>query len=181
MTDETLFFDTDCISAFLWIDDTSIITKLYKGRIAFPMQVYKEISDCRGLAAVLKERIDILIKNNDAILIDMDIDSEEYALFSEMAIFPPKGQKVIGKGEASCIALAKKYNGILASNNFRDTKKYIEKYKLKYTTTADILLEAYRKEMITFEKAEEMWKEMLSKRRRLGANSFEAYLKMKGI
>ena len=32
MTDE-LFFDTDCLSAFLWINNTNILQKLYSGRI----------------------------------------------------------------------------------------------------------------------------------------------------
>lgn len=32
MNDE-LFFDTDCLSAFLWINNTNILQKLYIGRI----------------------------------------------------------------------------------------------------------------------------------------------------
>ena len=32
MTDE-LFFDTDCFSAFLWINNTNLLQKLYSGRI----------------------------------------------------------------------------------------------------------------------------------------------------
>lgn len=32
MTDE-LFCDTDCLSAFLWINDTNILHELYGGRI----------------------------------------------------------------------------------------------------------------------------------------------------
>lgn len=44
-------------------------------------------------------------------------DTEEYNLF--YAILPPKGEKRIGKGEAA-VALAKAYDGILASNNLKD-------------------------------------------------------------
>lgn len=72
MTEE-YFFDTDCISAFLWIKNESIMA-----------------------------------------------DSEEYKQYCSMAISPASGQKLIGKGEAACIALAKKYDGVLSSNNLRD-------------------------------------------------------------
>ena len=176
LTEETLFFDTDCISAFLWIDDTSIVTKLYKNRIAIPIQVYNELADCRGQASVLKERIDAMVQRKQAVIVDMETSSKEYELYSELALIPPEGEMVIGRGEASCIALAKERNGILASNNFRDTKKYIERYRLKYTTTADIIFEAYNKELLTLEEAENMWQSMLEKRRRIGAQSFREYL-----
>ena len=42
MTD-LYFFDTDCISAFLWVRDESILAQLYSGRIILPQQVYDEI------------------------------------------------------------------------------------------------------------------------------------------
>ncbi len=176
MTEETLFFDTDCISAFLWIDDTSIVTELYANRIAIPIQVYNELADCKGQASVLKERIDAMVQRKQAIIIDMETSSKEYELFSELALIPPEGEMVIGRGEASCIALAKERNGILASNNFRDTQKYIDRYNLKYTTTADIILEAYNKSILTMDEAENMWRSMLEKRRRIGAQSFREYL-----
>lgn len=33
MTDPPLYFDTDCLSAFLWIENESILTQLYPGRV----------------------------------------------------------------------------------------------------------------------------------------------------
>ena len=54
----------------------------------------------------------------------------------------PKGEKIIGKGEAAAIALAKTYNGIIASNNLKDISKYIEKYNLEHVATGDILVAA---------------------------------------
>ena len=41
---EPLFFDTDCISAFLWVDHESILSKLFPGRIVIPKEVYDELS-----------------------------------------------------------------------------------------------------------------------------------------
>ena len=43
-------------------------------------------------------------------------DTEEYKLY-ESLVRGEKGEKSIGRGEAGGIALAKTYNGILASNN----------------------------------------------------------------
>ena len=42
MTDD-LFFDTDCLSAFLWINDTNILQALYAGKIVLPDPVYQEM------------------------------------------------------------------------------------------------------------------------------------------
>ena len=40
---EKYFFDTDCLSAFLWIRGESIPGKLYPGEIVLPAQVYDEL------------------------------------------------------------------------------------------------------------------------------------------
>jgi len=44
MTKE-LFFDTDCLSSFLWIGDTSIIEAFYGGKIVLPEPVYEELDN----------------------------------------------------------------------------------------------------------------------------------------
>ena len=40
---EKYFFDTDCLSAFLWVREESVLAKLYSGRIILPAQVYNEL------------------------------------------------------------------------------------------------------------------------------------------
>ncbi len=40
-----MFFDTDCISSFLWINDTNILQALYAGKIVLPDPVYQEMSN----------------------------------------------------------------------------------------------------------------------------------------
>ena len=59
---EPLFFDTDCLSAFLWVDNESILAKLYPGRIVIPRQVYNELSH-PGLNHIkgLKIQVDTLV------------------------------------------------------------------------------------------------------------------------
>ena len=53
-------------------------------------------------------------------IVSLQHGSPEYALYLEMTDSPRKGKTIIGKGEASVIALAKENNGIVASNNLRD-------------------------------------------------------------
>lgn len=55
-----LFFDTDCLSAFLLINDTNILETLYGGNIVLPDQVYQELSNPR--VPHLKTRTDAMIK-----------------------------------------------------------------------------------------------------------------------
>lgn len=171
-----IFFDTDCISAFLWVKNESILEKLYYGRIIIPRTVYNEMSNPR--VSWMKEKVDLLIKSGGAKIEDIDIDSNEYDLYMDLTAFGNK-RKIIGKGEAACIALAKKYNAIIASNNLRDISYYIEKFSLDHITTGDILIEAYNERIITEDEGNIIWAKMIAKKRKLGANSFSEYLKEK--
>lgn len=172
MTD-SVFFDTDCICAFLWINGESLLEKMYAGKIVIPQEVYNEID--RPTIPHLKSRIDQLIANKSAIVMSMDISSEEYTLYRELTS-SSGGGKVIGSGEAASISLAKKYNGVLGSNNLRDVSYFINKYSLKHVTTGDILVEAFHKGFITEEDGNTIWSSMLDKRRKIGAASFTEYL-----
>ena len=42
---ETVYFDTDCLSAFLWVNNQSLLAQLYPGRIVLPKEVYIELSN----------------------------------------------------------------------------------------------------------------------------------------
>ena len=108
MTDE-LFFDTDCLSAFLWINNTNILQTLYSGRIVLPEPVYQELSN--PSIPHIKQRADKLISTNVASVQQIVTGTEEYDLYSSL-IKGIKGEKQIGRGEAAGIALTKTYNGI---------------------------------------------------------------------
>lgn len=143
MTDD-LFFDTDCLSAFLWINDTNILQTLYGGRIILPGPVYQELSN--PSIPQIKRRADGLINNNVASVQQINVGTEEYKLYSSL-VKGEKGKKQIGRGEAAGIALAKQYNGVLASNNYRDIAPYIDEYGLKHIDTGHILIEALEKKV----------------------------------
>lgn len=173
MTD-VFFFDTDCLSAFLWVRNESLLSKLYPGRIVVPRPVYVEF--CRPGVPHLKARIDLMVKKGEAIIQDIVSGTEEFNTYYQLTEFPAAGHKVIGKGEAASIALAKEKDGILASNNLKDVSTYINEFGLKHITTGDILVEAYCKGFITEDEGNTIWVAMLAKRRKLGAQSFSEFL-----
>lgn len=59
---EDLFFDTDCLSSFLWINDTNILQELYGGKIVIPDPVYQEMSN--PCIPHIKKRADALLDKN---------------------------------------------------------------------------------------------------------------------
>lgn len=175
MTDK-LFFDTDCISAFLWVKEENILFKLYPGKIVLPKPVFSELSN--PSIPHIKRKINELCLSGDVSTKEILVNTEEYKLYCELAISPPKGEKVIGKGEAAAIALAKTYNGIIASNNLKDISKYVEKYNLEHKTTADLLVEALNKGFIDEAAGNQIWTNMIVKRRMLPTATLTEYLKM---
>lgn len=170
---DDLFFDTDCLSSFLWIDDTNIITKLYGGKIILPDPVYQELSN--PSIPHIKNKVDALLNNQDVKIKNIEAGTKEYRLYKSL-VNGRNGQKIIGHGEAGGIALAKAYNGILASNNYKDIASYINKYNLRHIDTATILVEALKQKIITETQGNSIWQAMLSKRRKLPAKTFSDYL-----
>lgn len=90
MTDR-LFFDCDCISAFLWVKEQALLPKLYPDKIMIPKSTYDELSF--PTTPQLKQRIDSMIASNQVTLIDIDIGTEEYELFFQLTTYPPPNIK----------------------------------------------------------------------------------------
>lgn len=167
------FFDTDCLSAFLWINDTNILETLYGGKIILPSPVYDELSN--PAVPHLKRRADALINSSCAKVRELEVGSSEYDLYKSL-INGEEKQKQIGKGEAAGIALAKTYNGVLASNNYKDIAPYIQKYNLRHVDTGTILKEAMDKGIITEQDGNDIWQKMLDRNRKLPARTFSEYI-----
>ena len=165
-----------CLSAFLWAKCEGLLSKLYAGRMVVPKQVYDEF--CRPTIPHLKKQIDIMLFNKEIIIQTIDFGTNEFNTYYELTQTPRKGYKIIGKGEAASIALAKENNGIVASNNLRDIDTYIKEFALKHTTTSDIMVDAFCKGLINEAKGNSIWSVMISKKRKLGANSFSDYLSL---
>ncbi|AQS58418.1 hypothetical protein [Desulforamulus ferrireducens] len=174
MTDK-LFIDTDCLSAFLWVGNENILVKLYGGKIIVPKQVYDELS--KPFVPHLKQKTDILIGSGFVSIGQIMAGTEEHTLYITLTSNPERGFRVIGRGEAAAIVLAKQNNGILASNNLRDVVPYVKKYGLQHITTADILVEALHGGLITENQGNVIWANMLQKQRKLPGASLTDYIK----
>ena len=72
--------------------------------------------------------------------------------------------------------MAQSRNGVIASNNLKDICFYVQTYGLRHITTGDILVEAFQNAIITEEQGNLIWKNMLARRRMIGAESFTNYL-----
>ena len=169
---EKYFFDTDCLSAFLWVREESILAQLYAGRIILPAQVYHELQKVPHLLA----RVDML-KNNGVLYVEsMEVGSEEYNDYLQMTTSPEAGMRIIGRGEAAGIAMAKQRDGTLASNNLHDILPYVKKYEISYITTGDILIKALDAGIITEADGNTIWSDMLRKRRMLPNTTFSEYI-----
>lgn len=172
-----VFFDTDCLSAFLWVDKESILTELYPHRIVIPIQVHRELSYPKlNKVKELIAQVDALVSKGMARMQCIDLGSPEYKTFYMLTQHPDPGQRIIGDGEAAAIALALQYHGILASNNLRDVSLYVDRFKIGHLTTGAIMKEALEARCLTEEDGNLIWGRMLERKRRLGYPSFTDYL-----
>lgn len=174
MTDQ-LFFDTDCVSSFLWVNQENLILQLYTGRIVLPQEVFNELS--HPSIPHIMSKLTAMHANGSISTFAIKTNTEEYNLYYELTIAPQKGRRVIGKGEAAALALAKVHKGIIASNNLKDISQYISLYNLDYITTCDILVESLKKGLINENIGNQIWSNMLRKRRALPTLTFTDYLK----
>jgi len=169
---EQIFFDNDCLSAFLWVGRENLITNLYRSRAMLPQQVYDELKRVN----FLKTRIDLMVANGNMIICQLVLGTPEADLYVKLTTNPEPGFKLIGKGEAAAISLTKHRNGILGSNNMKDIYQYIELFKLKYITTGNILVEALKMKLITEGQGNVIWNEMKDKQRKLPTDTFSDFL-----
>ena len=172
-----LYFDTDCISSFLWVNEEKILTQLYSGMIFIPQQVYNELS-FPGISH-LKMRLDVLIDGGDAVIQPIFVDTPEYVLYRKFTNSPDESHCIIGKGEAAALALAAISNGSVASNNLRDVVSYISELGLRHMTTGDILIKALEASLITEIEGNNIWSAMAAKKRKIGPASFSEYIYLK--
>lgn len=147
---------------------------MYPKRIVITEEVYSELSI--PSISHLKNRVDKMVENGDARIESISVGTDEYKLYLQLTRNPLPGHIVIGRGEASAIVKAKEQNGILASNNLKDIAQYISEFGLINKTTGDILKEALINGLISEERGNQLWMEMLRKRRKLGYSSFSEYL-----
>ena len=140
-----------------------------------PAQVYDELKRVPHLLA----KVDVMKNEGNLIVDSMEVGSAEYHDYLQMITAPDTGMRIIGKGKAAGIAMVKERGGTLASNNLRDISSYVEKYGLKHITTGDILIKAMNSGIISETDCNDIWANMLRKKRMLPTATFTDYIKSK--
>lgn len=169
-----IFFDSDCLSAFLSVAKLGIPVMIYKNAIVIPKSVLKELR--RSREEGFDEQLDNIIKSGVATVKDIDIGSEASKLYFQFTENPDDGFLQVGAGEAAAMALAITEHGILASNNLRDVGSYVRKYGIEHVTTGIIIHNAVENNLITADEASVIWADMINHGCKLGAMTYEEYV-----
>ena len=152
-----VFYDTDCLSSFLQINRIDLLKKEYS-KIIISAKVKDELFD-KNTPEKIKNRLTSIIQDGYVEIKDLEFGSSEFEQYYEF-ITDDKTED-IGKGELSVISLAIAKNGILASNNLNDVCYFVKKYNLEHVTTSKIIVTCYEKGYLTFDEADNIWKELL--------------------
>lgn len=168
-----VFFDTDCISSFLWTQTQHLLIHCFGSDMIIPRQVYSEISRVPHL----RQRIDDMVTDGNLTIEDIQVNTDENTLYLDLTDHTRASSlPLIGRGEAAAIVLTKKNNGILASNNLRDVSHYVNLYGLNHIATHDIMHKVVNDGVLTIAQADAIWIQMIAKKRKLPFRTYSDYL-----
>lgn len=168
-----VFYDTDCLECFLFVDAGNILEELFS-KIIIPEQVYSEIM-AENTPAIVKKNFKNL-KNRFVEIKEISFLSQEYTTYNliKKGLWSKTG-KICGSGESAAITLAHLNNGLVASNNLSDVEEYIESLDIELITSSMILSKAVERDIISKENANDLWKGMINKGIKLPKESFSDY------
>ena len=168
-----VFYDTDCLECFLFVDAGHILEELFS-KIIIPEQVYSEIM-AENTPAIVKKNFKNLT-NRFVEIKEISFLSQEYTTYNliKKGLWSKTG-KICGSGESAAITLAHLNNGLVASNNLSDVEEYIESLDIELITSSMILSKAVERDIISKESADDLWKGMINKGIKLPKESFSDY------
>ena len=168
-----VFYDTDCLECFLFVDAGHILEELFS-KIIIPEQIYSEIM-AENTPAIVKTNFKNL-KNRFVEIKEISFLSQEYTTYNliKKGLWSKTG-KICGSGESAAITLAHLNNGLVASNNLSDVEEYIESLDIELITSSMILSKAVERDIISKENANDLWKGMINKGIKLPKKSFSDY------
>ena len=168
-----VFYDTDCLECFLFVDAGHILEKLFT-KIVIPEQVYAELMD-DNTPPIVKTNFNKL-KEGFVETKQIQFASQEYTTYNLIKKgFWSKTGKICGKGESAAMALAHLNNGIVASNNLSDVEEYIESLDIELITSSMILSKAVENDIVSENTANILWKGMVDEDIYLPRDSFMDY------
>lgn len=168
-----VFYDTDCLECFLFVDAGHILEELFS-KIIIPEQVYSEIM-AENTPAIVKTNFKNL-KNRFVEIKEISFLSQEYNTYNliKKGLWSKTG-KICGSCESAAITLAHLNKGLVASNNLSDVGEYIESLDIELITSSMILSKAVERDIISKENANDLWKGMINKGIKLPKKSFSDY------
>lgn len=168
-----VFYDTDCLESFLFVDAGYILEELFS-KIIIPEPVYDELMHDFTPPDV-KTNFKKLKKGFVEIR-ELPFPSQEYITYQSIEKgFWSQTNKVCGKGESATMALAHLSNGIVASNNLSDVEEYIESLDIELITSSMILSKAVKEDIVSEDTANILWKGMDKEGIDLPRDSFSEY------
>ena len=168
-----VFYDTDCLECFLFVDAGHILEKLFT-KIVIPEQVYMELMD-NNTPPIVKTNFNKL-KDGFVETREIPFMSQEYTTYNLIKKgFWSQTGKCCGDGESAAMALAHLNNGIVASNNLSDVEEYIGSLDIELITSSMILSKAVEKNIVSENTANILWKGMVDEDIYLPRDSFMDY------
>jgi hypothetical protein len=154
-----VFFDTDCLAAFLWVRREYLLVQLCLGQLILPYPVFKELLR----VPPLRKPVNGLLHQGYFQRMEILTGTPEARTYFELTTRGVGGLRPLGNGEAAALTLAKAHNGFVASNNFRDIGPYLSMYSLRNLPTGFILGQAHANGLITEAEGNQIWTAMLSR------------------
>ena len=105
---------------------------------------------------------------------EIKLDDCTIEVIKEYSLLIKQGK---GEGESACLAIAKFNKHFVASGNIKDIKDYCYNIRIKFMTTIDILIEAYKKGLMTVQECDDFIQLVRSKNSHLPNKKFTQLLK----
>ncbi|MFH2132631.1 MAG: hypothetical protein ABIK68_19795 [bacterium] len=151
MPEKKWIFDTVVLSNFLLSDALVVLEKRYTGCAILTNEVYDELS--AGFSEFSDLRVIQKALHNKTFTL-LSLSSTEYEHYSGMI-------NHLGKGEASCIALARLQNGIVMTDD-RAARNQCSQLNIPFSGTLGILKASYLDKQIELEEADLILHRMIS-------------------
>lgn len=143
MQDKKFVFDTTVLSNFLFAGEISLLINRYRGRGIISWQVYDELSAGYKKKPIL-QNIEQLFVNGHFDLVTLS--NKEHKFYLSLL-------DVLGKGEASCLAVAQRSRIFVVSDD-KAARRLCEAHKIKFTGTIGILIAACQDRVIEITQAD---------------------------
>ena len=174
--EQVVFADTDTLSAFLWRGAFNYLIKLFQKygiEIIIPQQVIDELKYNLRTQQNLAAPVLMEIKKKTLVVKDIEICTKEYATYTDLT-----QNKALGSGESAALSMALHSDkpASIASSNLRDVRKIAEANHLKIWTTATVIRACVDENIMTENRATELWKKMIENNVKLPYATYAEYV-----